>query len=132
MITTSTRPSLLSRDEFLASLPLHGAFNPSTGAQGTTAGSFARAPEIGGPLSFSSPDTPGMPPASDRTAWDFLPDGWRVEVIDCGQDASVARGAKAASAVFTDARGVTRRVTHPPGFAAVTQLESARLGIITP
>ncbi len=55
------------------SLPQNGAFNPSTAAQGTSPGSFARRPDIGGPLSFSSPDTPGMPPPSDKTAWDFNP-----------------------------------------------------------
>ena len=55
------------------SLPLHGAHNPSSEAQGTSPGSFANAPEIGGPLTFSSPDTPGMPPVSPKTAWDFNP-----------------------------------------------------------
>ena len=39
-------------------------------------GSFANPPEIGGPLAFSSPDTPGMPAPSRRTAWDFMPPGW--------------------------------------------------------
>ncbi|MEM8883747.1 MAG: phosphomethylpyrimidine synthase ThiC [Planctomycetota bacterium] len=76
-------------------LPLHGAANPSSDAQGTTPGSFANRPEIGGPLTFSSPDTPGMPPPSPHTAWDFNP-------------APRAAG------------------------AAVTQLERARLGEITP
>ncbi|KAA0215917.1 MAG: phosphomethylpyrimidine synthase ThiC [Leptolyngbya sp. PLA3] len=33
---------------------------------------------------------------------------------------------------FTDARCLTRRVTFPAGFRPVTQLEHARLGIITP
>jgi len=74
-------------------LPLAGAANP--GNQGTTPGSFARAPDIGGPLMFASPDTPGMPAPSDRTAWDFNP---------------APRGAG----------------------AAVTQLERARLGLVTP
>ena len=57
-------------------LPMHGAHNPSTHAQGTTPGSFARRADIGGPLAFSSPDTPGMPAPSNKTAWDFLPIGW--------------------------------------------------------
>lgn len=86
-------------------LPLHGARNPSTLGQGTTPGSFALAPDIGGPLSFASPDTPGMPPPSDRTAWDFMPPGWRQE----------------------DGRWLA-----PEGFEPVTQLEHARLGTITP
>ena len=76
------------------SLPLRGAPNPSTGAQGTTPGSFAREPEIGGPLAYSSPDTPGMPAPSDKSAWDFNP--------------------------------------APRSAAdAVTQLEKARLGVVT-
>ncbi|MEL7239795.1 MAG: hypothetical protein AAGK78_13130, partial [Planctomycetota bacterium] len=44
--------------------------------EATTPGSFANTPDIGGPLSFSSPDTRGMPAPSTKTAWDFLPDGW--------------------------------------------------------
>ncbi len=55
-------------------LPLHGAANPSTEAQGTTPGSFANPADVGGALMFSSPDTPGMPAPSSKTAWDFLPD----------------------------------------------------------
>ncbi|MBN2191670.1 MAG: phosphomethylpyrimidine synthase ThiC [Polyangiaceae bacterium] len=46
-----------------------------------------------------------MPAPSDRTAWDFLPDGWRRE------------GAFAAA---------------PSGFVPRTQLEYARLGVVTP
>ncbi|MBL8767634.1 MAG: phosphomethylpyrimidine synthase ThiC [Planctomycetes bacterium] len=76
-------------------LPLHGAHNPSSTAYGTTPGSFANAPDIGGPRTFSSPDTPGMPQPSDKTAWDFNP----------------------------SPRGADR---------AVTQLELARLGVVTP
>src|SRR5690242_15636364 len=84
-------------------LPLRGAANPATGT-GTNPGSFANAPDVGGKLSFSSPDTPGMPPPSERTAWDFLPEGWRRE------------GAFAVA---------------PAGFVPVTQLEHARLGVVT-
>jgi phosphomethylpyrimidine synthase len=86
-------------------LPLRGAHNPSTDRAGTTPGSFANPPDIGGPRTFSSPDTPGMPQPSEKTAWDFMPDDWRHE----------------------DGRW------HPPaGFAPVTQLEYARLGQVTP
>ncbi|HLV64891.1 MAG TPA: phosphomethylpyrimidine synthase ThiC [Polyangiaceae bacterium] len=85
-------------------LPLHGAQNPSSRGAGTNPGSFARAADIGGPYTFSSPDTPGMPLPSEKTAWDFLPEGWRRE-----GDRAVA----------------------PPGFRPVTQLEHARLGIVT-
>ena len=50
-----------------------------TDEQGTTPGSFARSADIGGPRMFASPDTPGMPEPSDKTAWDFLPSGWTIE-----------------------------------------------------
>ncbi len=76
-------------------LPLHGAENPSSRGQGTTPGSFALRAEVGGSLTYSSPDTPGMPPPSERTAWDFNP------------------------------------APRPAG-SAVTQLERARLGEVTP
>ena len=56
-------------------LPLRGASNPSSRRQGTNPGSFALAPNLGGALTFASPDTPGMPAPSDKTAWDFLPPG---------------------------------------------------------
>src|SRR5690606_33759857 len=79
--------------------------NPSSRAQGTNPGSFAQAPELGGALSFSSPDTPGMPAPSDKTAWDFLPAGWVRE---------------------------TDGARPPRGFEPVTQLEHARLGRVTP
>jgi phosphomethylpyrimidine synthase len=83
---------------------LHGAANPSTNREGTNPGSFALAADIGGPLTFSSPDTPGMPKPSDKTAWNFLPEGWKRE----GQFA-----------------------VAPAGFVPCTQLEFARLGIVT-
>lgn len=86
------------------SLPLRGAANPSTQKAGTNPGSFAQGPDIGGALSYSSPDTPGMPAPSPKTAWDFLPEGW------------VREGAFARA---------------PEGFVPVTQLEHARLGIVT-
>ena len=85
-------------------LPLSGAANPSSTDAGTTPGSFANAPAIGAALTFSSPDTPGMPAPSDKTAWDFLPEGWRRE------------GAFAVA---------------PEGFEPITQLEHARLGLVT-
>ena len=113
-------------------VPTHGAGNPGI-AGITSPGSFANKPDVGGPLAFSSPDTPGMPQPSDKTAWDFLPDDWSVEVVE---NASVKPSASSPCAheahVFTDAKGVTRRITTPPGFTPITQLESARLGIITP
>ena len=50
--------------------------NPSSNFEGTTPGSFANQPQIGGALTFSSPDTPGMPQPSDKTAWDFMTPDW--------------------------------------------------------
>jgi len=87
-------------------LPRRGAENPSSIQEGTSPGSFANPKDVGGPLAFSSPDTPGMPAPSSKTAWDFLPEGW--------------------------ARGSNGLAVAPAGFVPVTQLEHARLGIITP
>ncbi len=53
--------------------PRRGAADPSSRGAGTTPGSFSLPADIGGPLAFASPDTPGMPEPSDRTAWDFNP-----------------------------------------------------------
>jgi phosphomethylpyrimidine synthase len=86
-------------------LPLRGAANPSSLRAGTSPGSFASAADIGGPRTFSSPDTPGMPAPSAKTAWDFLPPDWRR---------------------------VGQFAIAPDGFEPVTQLEHARLGIVTP
>jgi phosphomethylpyrimidine synthase len=52
------------------------------GATTTTPGAFALPEDIGGPLTFASPDSPGMPAPSDQTAWDFLPEGWRHEIAE--------------------------------------------------
>jgi len=81
-----------------------GAGGPQRGSVGTTPGSFANPSEVGGPLAFSSPDTPGMPAPSEKTAWDFMPADWR-RVDDCW--------------------------TPPEGFEPATQLEHARLGNVT-
>jgi len=116
-------------------LPLHGALNPGRDSAATTPGSFALAPDIGGALMFASPDTPGMPPPSPKTAWDFLPEGWAVDLAPATtshEPQSAGVSATSNTVVFTDARGVTRRIMFPKGFQPVTQLERARLGIITP
>ncbi len=117
-------------------LPLHGAANPSTRKEGTSPGSFALAADLGGPLMFASPDTPGMPAPSSKTAWDYLPEGWRVDIIDADEAEEYAEVASSpcamSSCVFTDSQGVTRRVTPEPGFTPITQLEHARLGHVTP
>jgi phosphomethylpyrimidine synthase len=86
--------------------------NPSSSAQGTSPGSFARPGRVGTPWSFSSPDTPGMPQPSERTAWDFMPAGWTC---------------------LDPARRDRPEAWRPPaGFTPRTQLEHARLGRVTP
>jgi phosphomethylpyrimidine synthase len=85
-------------------IPLRGAANPGRPGSGTNPGSFANAPDVGARLSYSSPDAPGMPAPSEKTAWDFLPQGFRRE-----GDRAVA----------------------PAGFRPVTQLEHAWLGTVT-
>ncbi|MHC4996095.1 MAG: phosphomethylpyrimidine synthase ThiC, partial [Planctomycetota bacterium] len=99
--------------------------NPSTHALGTTPGSFAAKPDVGGPLAFSSPDTPGMPQPSDKTAWDFLPDGWTLQVTDSHETGCLGHNHDGYEDVYI-------RAVPPTGFEPVTQLESARLGLITP
>jgi phosphomethylpyrimidine synthase len=103
-------------------VPTRGAGNPGD-AGVTTPGSFANRAEVGKPLSFSSPDTPNMPQASPYTAWDFLPEGWTIEAT--GDHASGCAGHN------QDAIGQFIRCVAPDGFAPITQLESARLGIVT-
>jgi phosphomethylpyrimidine synthase len=96
---------MTSSNDQASRLPLRGAHNPSSRGDGTTPGSFAAAPDVGGPLAFASPDTPGMPQPSGKTAWDFMPDDW----------------------TFRDGRWHA-----PEGFVPITQLEHARLGVVTP
>jgi phosphomethylpyrimidine synthase len=86
--------------------------NPSCTAAGTTPGSFASPPAIGRPLTFSSPDTPGMPAPSTKTAWDFMPSDWTCTDVENHSRPSAWKA--------------------PAGFEPSTQLEYARLGIITP
>jgi phosphomethylpyrimidine synthase len=104
------------------SLPLRGAHNPSSSAEGTNPGSFANAPDIGGPLAFSSPDTPGMPGPSSKTAWDFLPADWQIEATDPERGCAGHNHPEIGEHI---------RCVAPDGFEAVTQLESARLGMVT-
>ena len=97
--------------------------HPSSRRQGTTPGSFANPPEIGGARAFSSPDTPGMPQPSDKTAWDFMPPDW-TRLADGARLAEPADPARAPADAYAYA--------PPEGFEPVTQLESARLGRVTP
>ena len=99
------------------SLPPLGV-NPSSKALGTTPGSFSQKPRIApgraGALTFASPDTPGMPAPSDKTAWDFMPETWTLK------------------AGFEDDYEKAEAWEPPLGFDPVTQLESARVGVVTP
>ena len=122
--------------------------NPSTAAQGTTPGSFAKRPAIepgvAGAKTFASPDTPGMPAPSDKTAWDFLPEGWTTDSFDSEavrprdpdstppevKFPTLSPRLKVSS--FVQANHTIRTVAYPKSFNPITQLEHARLGIITP
>ena len=99
-------------------LPKIVASDPSSSHAGTTPGSFARAPKIAagrrGALTYSSPDTPGMPVPSNKTAWDFMPADWTLR------------------AGFEDNYEHADAWQAPAGFEACTQLEFARLGMTTP
>jgi phosphomethylpyrimidine synthase len=110
--------------------------NPSSAAAGTTPGSFANKGRVGTPWTFSSPDTPGMPQPSDKTAWDFLPDGWCVRTMPADTKLDtynpyVCNTGDHPSVTFATAAGDVLEVSFPKNFEPITQLESARLGIIT-
>jgi phosphomethylpyrimidine synthase len=117
-------------------LPPLGA-NPSSSSAGTSPGSFATLPRIApgteGRYSFASADTPGMPEPSMKTAWDFLPDAWTTRLEKPGfriQDSTQIQGYTRIA--FTQGDDSIRSVLYPAAFKPVTQLESARLGIVTP
>ena len=117
------------------SLPPLG-LNPSSTAAGTSPGSFAKkahiAPGVEGKWTFASPDTPGMPQPSEKTAWDFLPEGWFSCVIVKGSQ-PLGINPSQGKVVFQQADGTERSLSFTPAdFFPSTQLESARLGITTP
>ena len=120
-------------DKFPA--PYGQAHNPGSDRAGTSPGSFANKPNIGGPRMFSSPDTPGMPAPSAKTAWDFLPDGWTTEETDSHATGCLGHNLGLSADEYLAGKLPTtyiRAVPSDPNFTPVTQLESARLGIITP
>lgn len=98
-------------------MPATPAGNPGQDGVGTTPGSFSVAPQIApgkaGALTFSSQNTPGMPDPSDKTAWDFMPESWTLK------------------SGFEDNFEHADAWQPPEGFQPVTQLESARCGIVT-
>jgi hypothetical protein len=98
-------------------VPHRGARNPGRTANVTTPGSFANAHDVGGPLMFSSPDTPGMPAPSTKTAWDFLPEGWSVATLSTAStlDASMPPASMPSSISTKGPRKrYTLRQRHPP------------------
>ncbi len=107
-------PDISQSSRYGYSLPPIGG-NPGSGNDLTTPGSFAVKPVIlpgrAGAKTFSSPDSPGMPVVSTKTAWDFMPADWTC------QDES-----------DYDRAGAWR---PPSGFRASTQLDYARLGVVT-
>jgi phosphomethylpyrimidine synthase len=124
MVSSSGSHKSSSQLDFEIRQPLHGAHNPSSTLAGTTPGSFANRADVGGPLAFSSPDTPGMPAPSALTAWDFLPDDWTL--------AAAADHAAGCGGHNHPEIGAFIKAVAPAGFRPVTQLEHARSGTITP
>ena len=110
--------------------------NPGNTPDVTNPGSFARSakilPSARGALTFSSPDTPSMPAPSEKTAWNFLPKGWKTDEMPAGTLVRWRVPDGMMLTAYTQSDGTNRYVTHPSSFHPITQLESARLGIITP
>ena len=102
--------------------------DPGTEPTATTPGSFANRPKIApgldGALTYSSPDTPGMPKPSDKTAWDFMPTDW-TPAPEADRDSHP---------LYIDGLGHHQPCAWraPAGFEPSTQLEFARVGMITP
>lgn len=72
-----------------------------------------------------------MPQPSEKTAWDFLPEGWStVELEEAGELVDYTPGAT--RVVFLQSDDSPRDVCLPAGFEPSTQLEWARVGVITP
>ncbi|HEV3301294.1 MAG TPA: phosphomethylpyrimidine synthase ThiC [Planctomycetaceae bacterium] len=117
---TTPRPAGSIEADFAAfpfSLPPLGG-NASSTSAGTSPASFAApgriAAGVAGRFTFSSPDTPGMPQPSTKTAWDFMPSDWvRRPGFESNYESHEAW-------------------IPPTSFSPVTQLEHARLGAITP
>lgn len=117
---------------FAPRLPLHGAHNPGGTPGVTTPGSFALKADVGGPRMYSSPDTPGMPAPSDKTAWDFLPEGWSV--VDLGEaKAATGPGYDAAPAHEAEQTWTARfGVGGGPAGGATAFIEPAQLMVYVP
>lgn len=64
-----------------------------------------------------------MPQPSDKTAWDFMPPDWHL-LPDGGRNATSASLDRSPANAY--------RFAPPEGFEPITQLEHARMGLITP
>ena len=110
--------------------------NPSSTRAGTTPGSFAATPTIHpgveGARTYSSPDTPGMPGVYAKTAWDFLPEGWSTELKTAEEvKTPLEYSAGVGQVIFKQSDQTFRGVSFPSSFEPITQLEFARVGVIT-
>ena len=106
--------------------------NPSSTRAGTTPGSFAATPTIHpgveGARTYSSPDTPGMPGVSAKTAWDFLPGGWSTELKTAEEvETRIEYSAGVGQVIFKQSDQNFRGVGFPSSFQPITQLEFARV-----
>ena len=73
-----------------------------------------------------------MPPPSDKTAWDFLPERWSTEVVLLDMAIADELPAGFSSVQFEQSSNDRRYVMYPEDFEPITQLEHARLGHVTP
>jgi len=110
--------------------------NPSSTHAGTTPGSFALPPSLHpgaeGARTYASPDTPGMPGVSVKTAWDFLPDGWSTQLHPAENQPTLVEYTRGADEIsFRQSDDTVRSVRFPSDFEPITQLEFARLGVVT-
>jgi phosphomethylpyrimidine synthase len=116
MLTENRKAMITSQTDRPYQLPPVGQ-NPSSNNEGTTPGSFAQKARIrpgrSGALTFSSPDTPGMPEVSEKTAWDFMPPDWQLRAGFEGDHEQAAAW------------------QSPADFVPLTQLDFARLGLVT-
>ena len=129
------RPPTATANGRSYTLPAVGG-NPGATPDVTTPGSFARSstilPSARGALTFSSPDTPGQPAPSEKTAWNFLPKGWRTDEMPAGTLVRFKCQPGEDLVGFTQSDGTNRYVWFPKDFEPITQLEFARLGEKTP
>ena len=75
-----------------------------------------------------------MPEPSQRTAWDFLPENWSTFELGGVSDTTIAPSPRAGErcVVIEQSDGSWRAVLFPENHEPVTQLEQARLGIVSP